>query len=391
MNTDVKKLQKIAREVAPTAIALRRTIHANPEIGNEEHATTALVDATLRDIGIRPKVRLGHTGLTADLGTEGTLVGFRADLDGLPITEATGLPFASTNPGMMHACGHDGHTAIALGIALVLSQYGPLPGRARFIFQPAEETFPGGAFDMVREGVVDDVSALIAFHMDPSLPTGKVGLKIGPITSSSDRFEITINGPGGHTARPHDTVDAVYAAGRVVTELPTLLTRTLDARTPMSLVFGTIHGGKADNVIPTSVTMTGTVRILDRNTWDLMPNRVQTLVKEIIAPVGATADVHYQRGIPPVINDAGVLSEVEFAIHEVLGTQAVAETYASLGAEDFARFLDVVPGALMRLGSGLPDRKVDLHSASFDLDEDAIEYGILVGAASLLRLMQCEW
>lgn len=391
MNTDVKRLQKIVREVTPTAISLRRTIHANPELGNEEHETTALIDATLRDVGIRPKVRLGHTGLTADLGTEGTLIGFRADLDALPITEATNLPFSSTNPGVMHACGHDGHTAIGLGIALVLSEFGPLPGRARFIFQPAEETFPGGAFDMVREGVVEDVSALIAFHMDPSLATGKIGLKIGPITSSSDRFEITISGPGGHTARPHETVDAVYAAGRVVTELPTLLNRTLDARTPMSLVFGTIHGGKADNVIPTTVTMTGTVRILDRTTWDLMPDRVHSLVRDIVAPVGATADVHYQRGIPPVVNDAGVLSEVEFAIHEVLGTQAVAETHASLGAEDFARFLDLVPGALMRLGSGLPDRKVDLHSASFDIDEDVIEHGILVGAASMLRLMQCKW
>ena len=377
--------------MAPTAINLRRTIHANPELGDQEHETTALIDATLRDIGIRPRVRLGHTGLTADLGTTGTMIGFRADLDALPIAELNDLPFVSKNPGVMHACGHDGHTAIGLGIALVLSQYGELPGRARFIFQPAEEIFPGGAFDMVREGVVNDLSALIAFHMDPSLAVGKVGLKIGPITSSSDRFEITINGPGGHTARPHETVDAVYAAGRVVTELPTLLNRTLDARTPMSLVFGTIHGGRADNVIPTTVTMTGTVRILDRDTWDAMPDRVQSLVRDIVAPLVADADVHYQRGIPPVVNDAGVLSEVEFAIHEVLGTQAVAETHASMGAEDFARFLDVVPGALMRLGSALPDRKVGLHSASFDIDEDAIENGILVGAASLLRLMQCEW
>ncbi len=391
MTTDVKRLQKIVREIAPTAIELRRRIHARPELGDQEHETTALVDATLRDVGIRPRVRLGHTGLTADLGTAGTLVGFRADLDGLPITEATGLPFASTIPGVMHACGHDAHTAIALGIALALSEYGELPGRARFIFQPAEETFPGGAFDMMREGVVDGVSALIAFHMDPALPTGKVGLKIGAITSSSDRFEITIRGPGGHTARPHETVDSVYAAARVVTELPTLLTRTLDARTPMSLVFGTIRGGSADNVIPTSVTMSGTVRILDRSAWEQIPGRVQTLVREIVAPVGATAEVHYQRGIPPVVNDAAVLSEVEFAIHEAVGTQAVSETHASLGAEDFARFLEVVPGALLRLGSALPDRKVDLHSASFDIDESAIEVGILVGAASLLRLMQCEF
>ncbi len=159
----------------------------------------------------------------------------------------------------------------------------------------------------------------------------------------------------------------------------------------MSLVFGTIHGGKADNVIPTEVTMTGTVRILDRGTWDAMPDRVQSLVRDIVAPLGAGAEVHYQRGIPPVVNDAGVLSEVEFAIHEVLGTQAIAETHASMGAEDFARFLDLIPGALLRLGSALPDRKVDLHSASFDIDEDTIETGILVGAASLLRLMQCEW
>jgi amidohydrolase len=391
MKTDTKRLRSLVRRVAPIAIDMRRRIHRRPELSNEEHETTDLIESFVRDLGLSPRVRIGRTGLTVDIGESGTMVAFRADIDALPIEERTGLLFSSETPGMMHACGHDGHTAIGLGVLQTLVEYGDLPGRVRFIFQPAEETFPGGAFDLVREGAVEDVAALIAFHMDPTLPPGRIGLKPGPITSSSDRFQIIIEGPGGHTARPHDTVDTVYAAGRVVGDLPALLHRTIDARTPMSIVFGTIHGGRADNVIPTSVEMTGTVRTLDRDLWDAMPSKVEKLVHEIVAPFGARALVHYQRGIPPVVNDAAVLSEVEFAIHEMLGTQAVAETHASLGAEDFARFLDLVPGALMRLGSALPDRRVDLHSASFDFDEEAIEVGILVGAAGLLRLMQCEW
>ncbi len=391
MSMDNEALYELAAEVTPAAVGIRRQIHRYPELAYEEFRTTSLLAETLRAAGIEPRVRIGKTGLTADVGNEGTLVGFRADLDALPIGERTGLPFASEVPDVMHACGHDAHAAIGVGIALALQKVSALPGRVRFVFQPAEETFPGGAHDMVREGVMDGVRAIIGFHVDPGLEPGKVGLKPGPITSSSDRLFVTLEGPGGHTARPHETVDVIYAGAKVVTDLPALLDRTLDARAPLSLVFGRFHAGSADNVIPATVELSGTCRVMDRELWDQVPGIVERLVQDIVAPTAAKATIHYQRGIPPVVNDAAVVAEVEFAVAEALGTQAVAGTHTSMGAEDFARFLDRAPGALLRLGAALRGRQVDLHSSAFDIDESAIETGILIGVASLLRLMACDW
>ena len=391
MEFDLDDVRTVATRVAPRAVELRRAIHRRPELGRQEFATTQLVVRALAGAGIESQVRPVGTGLTAEIGESGSLVGFRADLDALPIHEQTGLPFASELPGLMHACGHDAHTAIAVGIALALKELGPLPGRVRFLFQPAEELFPGGADELLREGAIDGVQALIAFHVDPTLPPGQIGFKTGPITSSSDRFLITIDGPGGHTARPHDSVDTIFAAGQVITQLPALLDRLVDARMPLSLVFGRVQGGIAGNVIPTSVELSGTCRSLDHDTWERMPKLIDKLVHEIVAPLGATAAVSYEVGIPPVINDQFVVAEVEYAVSSVLGTQAVALTHASLGAEDFSYFLQEIPGALFRLGTRLPDRKTDLHSAWFDLDEAAIEVGIVAGTTAMLRLMACDW
>jgi amidohydrolase len=391
MQYQLDDIRTVATRVAPRAVELRRAIHRRPELGRQEFATTELVVRALAGAGITSQVRSANTGLVADIGEGGSLVGFRADLDALPIHEQTGLPFASELPGLMHACGHDAHTAIAVGIALALNELGALPGRVRFLFQPAEELFPGGADEMLREGALQGVQAVIAFHVDPALPPGQIGFKTGPITSSSDRFLITLDGPGGHTARPHDTVDTIYTAGQVITQLPALLDRLVDARMPLSLVFGRVQGGIAGNVIPTSVELSGTCRSLDRDTWERMPKLIERLVHEIVAPLGATAIVDYEVGIPPVINDQFVVAEVEYAVSSVLGTQAVALTHASLGAEDFSYFLQDIPGALFRLGAQLPDRKTDLHSAWFDIDEAAIRVGILAGTTAMLRLMACDW
>lgn len=391
MDNDVQELRSIAKEITPKAVEIRRAIHRHPELGWQEFATTKLVADTLAGAGIPCRVRPAGTGLVAELGTHGSLVGFRADLDAIPIQEHTGLPFASEIPGLMHACGHDAHTAIGIGIALTLARLGQLPGRVRFLFQPAEESFPGGAEEMVRDGSLADVEAIVAFHVDPTLAAGDIGFKTGAITGSSDRFLITIEGPGGHTARPHETVDTIFAAGQVITALPALLDRLIDARKPLSLVFGRIQGGTARNVIPAIVELAGTCRLLHRTTWEEMPKLIERLVHDIVAPLGAEATVQYELGIPPVVNDQFVVTEVEFAVSRALGTQAVAETQASLGAEDFSYFLDQIPGALFRLGSRLPDRRSDLHSAWFDIDETAIETGIVAGAASLLRLMACDW
>jgi amidohydrolase len=384
---DPAVLRTVAAGVLASVVDARRAIHRHPELAHLEYRTTELLAGVLRDAGLAPRLRTPKTGLTLDLGEAGRRVVFRCDLDALPIHESTGLPFASEVPGVMHACGHDAHAAIGLGVALGLGRLGELPGRVRVVFQPAEETFPGGAYEMLKEGVLHDVDAAVAFHVDPSLEVGSVGLLAGPITSSADRFYITLEGPGGHTARPHQTVDLIHAAGRVVTELLPLIHLQVDARSPLSLVFGRIQGGTADNVIPVSVEMSGTARTLDRDLWERLPGMLEQLVHDIVLPTGAKAVFHYQRGIPPVVNDAGVIDVLHLAMGRVLGHQAVAGTHTSMGAEDFARFLDVTPGALVRLGARPGLRSVDLHSSTFDIDEGALEVGVLAGMAAVLGLL----
>ena len=366
---------------------LRRTIHTNPELGYEEFLTTDAIAAALDHDGITVRRRSG-TGLVAEIGSGDRLVAFRSDIDALPIHEPADLPFASQTPGIMHACGHDAHAAIGVGIARHLAQH-PLPGRIRFIFQPAEEQFPGGATHLVNEGVIDDVESIVAFHIDPSLDAGKVGIKSGPVTSSSDRFEISLVGPGGHTARPHETVDIINLAGAMVTQLPSRLYQTVDARIPVVLVFGQIHGGSADNVIPTEVTMSGTCRVLDQATWSDMPGTVERLMHEIAATMGATAKLTYTPGIAPVVNDPTVAAIAADAIRSTMGPDAIADTYASMGAEDFSCFLQHIPGALLRLGAwDGTTPKTPLHSARFTLDESSLAIGIEAGSATLLALFE---
>lgn len=367
---------------------LRRTIHRHPEVGHTEVRTTAALAEFLDASGLAPRVRESGTGLTVDVGEgDGPMVAFRSDLDALPVTEQNAVPYASEVPGLMHACGHDVHAAIGAGMARVMAAHGGLPGRARFIFQPAEETIPGGAEAMVREGVMEGVREIMAFHVDPSIPPGTVGVRAEAITGASDRFTVHLTGPGGHTSRPHQTVDLVHAAGRLIVDLPALLQRRNDPRNPVVVVFGRVSGGSAENVIPTRIELGGTVRLFDLDLWRTLPPLVERLVHEIVAPTGAAAAIEYERGSPPVVNDAGVIETIRAAATEILGPDSVLPTHRSLGSEDFSWFLERAPGALIRLGSGLPDRRVDLHSADFDIDERAIPTGMLVGSLALLRMM----
>lgn len=372
--------------VIPAITELRRSIHRHPELSYQEVNTTRRVADLLERGGLRPKVRPSGTGLVVEIGEGRRLVAYRADLDALPIDEPPDNPSASQVPGVMHACGHDAHTAIAAGIALALGHM-DLPGRIRFVFQPAEEAFPGGAAEMVREGVVDGASAILALHVDPTLDVGILGLRTGAITGSADRFTIRLKGPGGHTARPHRTVDLIHAAARVITEVPALLGRMLDARQPLTVVFGRISGGVAENVIPTSVEMGGTVRTLDRGLWEEIPVLFEDLIGRIAEPTGCKVEVEYVRGIPPVVNDPTVIERARAAIVEYVGPGSIAPTETSMGAEDFSRYLERVPGALIRLGTSPASGAVDLHSASFVFDERALEPGILAGAGTLLHLL----
>jgi amidohydrolase len=384
----IPTLARLAALIAPQMVEVRRDLHQNPEIGWNEHRTTRKVAEALLDWDIKPTIRAEGTGLVADVGQGEAAVGFRADLDALPIAEEATPSYASIVPDVMHACGHDAHTAIGLGTAWVLQQFGDLPGKARFTFQPAEEMIPGGAQSMRDEGVHRGLSAITAFHVDPSLEAGKVGIRSGGITGASDRFIVRLSGPGGHTSRPHQTVNLLYVAGRIITDLPQLIRHTIDPREAVVIVFGSIQGGSAANVIPTHVEMQGTVRLFDVDLWREMPKRVESLIAEMAGPLGAIAEVEYTPGSPPVVNDAAVIATVEGAAESVLGPYDVEHTHQSLGAEDFAWFLEDIPGALIRLGAALPNRRVDLHSATFDLDESAIETGILVASETIIRLLE---
>lgn len=386
-NISRSDIDRVVSDVLPTVVEVRRTVHMHPELAHEEFNTTELLVDRLRSEGLSPKPRTPRTGLTVDVGSHGPMVAFRCDIDALPIAEPAGLPFASKVPGIMHACGHDAHTAIGVGVAMAAARL-DLPGRIRVLFQPAEEAFPGGAYEMLKEGVMDGVASIMAFHVDPGLQAGRLGFRAGAITSSADRFFITLEGPGGHTARPHNTVDLIGAAGHVITHLPALLNRKIDARSPLVMTFGKVHGGSADNVIPTMVELSGTVRTADRELWETVPSLIDKLVGEVIAPFGASGIVHYQRGLPPVVNDPGVTAVVSSATSALLGPRSVTDTHVSMGAEDFARYVELAPGTLVRLGCAEHDSSTDLHSATFRLDEASLAIGVKAAIASLDALLR---
>jgi len=377
----------LTRQIIPDIVELRRAIHMEPELGWFEVATTKRLATVLERFGVAPQVRESGLGAIADVGRGDNAVGFRADLDALPLRELNDVPYRSTVDGVMHACGHDVHTAIGVGIAAVLNQLGDIGGRVRFIFQPAEEKIPGGATELRAERVHEGLRCIIGFHVDPTLDPGKVGLRIGGITGASDRFRIHLSGPGGHTSRPHQTVDLVYVAGRVITDLPEVIRQTIDPREPLALVFGSMSGGSAENVIPAEVTLGGTARMFDHDLWRDMPKLIEKSVGDLVHPSGARFELDYYRGSPPTVNDEQVIHTVRAAITDVLGPEADVATHQSLGSEDFAWYLEDIPGALIRLGSGIRGRTVDLHSATFDIDEAAIETGIIAGSASLLGLL----
>jgi amidohydrolase len=361
----------------PELVTLRRRVHAHPELGHRESATSALILRTLDDDGIKAQLMPSGTGVIAEIGSGPKIVGLRADIDALPIAEATGLPYASTLPEVSHACGHDVHLTVLLGTARALSRAGDLGGRVRLIFQPAEEVFPGGSHDVIAAGGLDGLSRMFALHCDPRLEVGKIGLKAGAITSTSDQIELRVFGPGGHTSRPHLTSDLVYALGTVITGLPGLLTRRLDPRAAAVMVWGAVRAGEAANAIPRDGRLRGTLRMMDRRSWDIVEPLVRELVADLLAPTQARFELIYNRGVPPVDNDLLSTELMTTAAQRALGPDAIRLAEQSTGAEDFAVFLEQVPGSLARLGvwDGVEPR-VDLHSSSFRVDERAVPAGV---------------
>ncbi|MER6093821.1 amidohydrolase [Streptomyces bluensis] len=375
-------------------VAFRRDLHMHPELGNQEFRTTAAIKARLEKAGLRPRVLETGTGLLCDIGDwDGgrPMLALRADIDALPIPDMkVDSPYRSTVPDRAHACGHDVHTSVVLGAGLVLADLhrkGRLPRPVRLIFQPAEEVLPGGAPDAIESGALENVGRIIGVHCDPRVEAGRIGLRNGPLTSACDRLEVALDGPGGHTARPHLTTDLVTAAARVATDVPALVARRVDARSGLAVTWGRIESGHACNVIPQHAELSGTVRCLDIEAWRQAPDLVHAAIDEVATLHRAKSQINYIRGVPPVVNDPVVTELLRDAMTARRGADTVEDTDQSLGGEDFSWYLEHVPGAMARLGVRRPgDRLVrDLHQGGFDADEHAITVGVeLFTAAALL-------
>ncbi len=363
---------------ADEILRFQRRLHRNPERSWHEFETTRLIRERLQAAGLQPEM-FEPTGMFVDLGADAPShrIGLRADLDALPLQERTGLAWTSNVPGVSHSCGHDVHTAALLGATLALAQVRrelcDLGIGVRCFFQPAEETHPSGA-RMVRDtGAVDLMDAVFALHCDPATDLGYAGLRVGPITAASDRMTIRITGDGGHTSRPHLTQDVVFALAKVVTDLPAALTRVLDVRSNVLVAWGAVHSGEAENVIPDSGEVRGTLRLTDAALWEQLAPVVRRMVTAIVAPYGVQAEVEYHQGVPPVVNTASGVDAARLAVTSALGTGAVTEAVQSMGGEDFAWMLQGHDGALVRLGTRTPGGVTfDLHRGDLVVDPRSV-------------------
>lgn len=386
-----KLIESVLEECGEELISFRRDLHANPELSWSEARTTEKVASRLELAGLRVR-RLPRSGLIAEVGESGPLVGLRADLDALPVDDRTDDPWRSKVEGVAHACGHDVHaTGLTFaGIALAeAAARGLLPGRVRLLFQPAEEVMPGGALDLISLGALDGLERVFGLHCDPSLDVGYVGLREGPLTGAADALAVHLKGKGGHTSRPHLTEDLTFALGKLVTELPAILSRRLDPRAGVSVVWGVVRAGSAHNVIPATGRVAGTVRMLDAVAWADAERLVSELVHQIVQPYGVTAEVNYQRGVPPVVNEhvsTGILGR---AVERVIDEAGHVPTQQSLGGEDFGWYLDRVPGAMGRLGTRTPGGPTyDLHQGDLRVDERAAGIGSRVLAEAAIGALR---
>lgn len=358
--------------------AVRRHLHKNPEVGFEEYRTSAFIRRILEIHGLEVRGPVAETGLYVDVvgDRKGPFIGYRADIDALPIQDAKASPYTSAIPEVAHLCGHDVHTTIGIGTAILLQQSrNHLHGSVRLFFQPNEEGTPGGATSMIQGGVLDGLEAVYAVHVDPSLETGKYGLKTGPLTASTDQFKVHVrNRSTGHSARPHEAGDTIWIAVQICNALYQLIGRITDARNPAVLTICRFRGGEAYNVIPSDVEFGGTLRTTMAADRTALMSRVKRVAEEIGALHGLDVEVAFRQGSPPVDNDPRLIAHLETTIRGMFGDEAVFQiSQPSMGAEDFAHYQELVPGALLRVGtfSG-PSTGFPLHDAHFDVDENAM-------------------
>jgi amidohydrolase len=398
----------------PEVTALRRDFHQHPELSNTEARTAGIVAERLRKLGLEVRTGVAKHGVVALLrgGKPGPCVALRADMDALPIQETGSLPFKSQQPNVMHACGHDAHTAIALGVAALLARHREeIAGSVKFLFQPAEEGMPvhypdaWGAKLMLAEGALENPAprAIFALHCSPSamvidstgarretvMRAGQLGYAIGPISANSDRFAINIRGKMAHGSAPQRGTDAIQVAAAIVTELQTIRSRHTDTQDPVVVTVGTIRGGQRENILAEEAEMTGTVRTHDARVQTRVITLMNQIAKNIAAAHGATAEVVYRKGYPASVNDPALTRQVRPLLETIVGKENVVDMQPSMGGEDFAFFAEKVPGCYLRLGvtrEGV-DAPAGLHTAEFELDERALLTGVRAMAALLLESM----
>ncbi len=380
-------------------IDIRRRLHAFPELSYREFATTATLIERLEAAGLAPRRLAVGTGLVCDIpgAAPGPLVVLRADIDALATDDLSESEYRSRHDGVSHACGHDAHSAIVLGAGLVLqaiAQTEGLPGTVRLIFEPAEEAVPGGAVAVIEEGWVAGAAYVLGLHCDPKTDVGRIGLRRGRLTASADAVRIVVSGPGGHTARPHLTVDLIRVLAGLAVALPDEVRRRLgDADGPDSpdrdvvMVFGAIEAGDAANVIPARGEMRCVLRIADPDAWSRGEEAVRAAVANLLEGTGAEFEVHYERGAPPVVNDPSAIDILTQAAQDVVGPEGVVEAPTSMGADTFSWYGAHARSGYARLGTHSGARRLDLHASTFDIDERAIGIGVrLLSTAALLAL-----
>ncbi len=374
--------------------AIRRHLHRHPELGFREFETAEFLRQILKRLGLNVHGPIARTGLYVEIeGHEpGPAIGYRADIDALPIQDEKITSYASCVPGMGHLCGHDAHMTIALGvIRLVLEQKECFPGKIRFFFQPNEEGAPSGAEVMLREGIIDELEAVYAVHVDPTLPVGTFGLAAGPITAASDGFRIHVFGKGtGHGARPHQTVDTVWVTHQIITQLYQVIGRLTDARNPAVLTLCLLRGGTALNVIPAEVEIGGTLRTIDPDDRTFLKRKIVAIAEEIADLYGAHVRVEYEQGSPAVRNDPTIIKHVEEVITSIYGCGAIFQIpQPSMGSEDFAYYLEKIPGALIRVGTAGDEKtSYPLHHTHFDIDERALPLAARVMSEVLIQHLE---
>ncbi len=378
-----KLLQSFPEKEFESLVATRRDLHQHPELGFEETRTAGIVAGRLARLGLSPRTGVGKTGVTADPGESGARILLRADMDALPLREATGASYESRVPGKMHACGHDGHVAIGLAVAERLSR-APCPSRFRFLFQPAEEG-AGGAEACLADGVLEGVTAAFGLHLWNQLPVGRIGVNRGALLAAVDEFAIEVEGRGGHGASPHETADPIVAAARIIEALQSVVSREISPLDSAVVTIGSVHGGTAFNIIPSSVRLTGTARSFTQEAGRALPEKVARVVRGTAEAAGVSARLDYRRVNRATVNDRDMAELFIETAREIFGEENVETETRTLGGEDMSVFLSRVPGCFFFVGSAPAGPHRPHHSPDFDIDERSLALATVLFEAVALK------